>query len=205
LRTAVLYLVTDDRLPAPELLERLDRALLAGVRVVQFRDKSLERGAFLQTATEVQRLCLRRGALFIVNDSADVAALLDADGLHLGQEDLPPGLARQLVGPDALIGLSVSAIEEARSAERDWQVDYLGVGAMYPTETKQDAEYGGCTLLRQVRTVVELPLVAIGGITVDRAPAVWAAGADLLAVVSAVFGAADPARAVIDLLSSRPT
>jgi thiamine-phosphate pyrophosphorylase len=205
LRTAVLYLVTDDRLPAPELLERLDRALLAGVRVVQFRDKSLERGAFLQTATEVQGLCLRRGALFIVNDAADVAALLDADGLHLGQEDLPPGLARQLVGPDALIGLSVSAIEEARSAERDRQVDYLGVGAMYRTETKPDAEYGGCTLLRQVRTAVELPLVAIGGITVDRAPAVWAAGADLLAVVSAVFGAADPARAVIDLLSSRPT
>jgi thiamine-phosphate pyrophosphorylase len=204
LRAARLYLVTDDRLPLPELLDRLERALTAGARVVQFRAKSLEPAAFLRDAAEVQALCRRRGALFIVNDAADVAATLVADGLHLGQDDLPAAEARRLVGPDALVGLSVSAVEEARAAAREQVVDYLGVGAMYSTDTKPDAEYGGLALLSQVRAAVDLPLVAIGGITVGRAPEVWAAGADLVAVVSAVFGAPDPAVAVGQLLRSRP-
>ena len=204
LRSADLYLVTDERLPEDELLMRLRSALAAGAGIVQYRAPSLERRELLRRAAEVQELCRVSDALFVVNDAADVAALLRADGLHLGQDDLPVAEARRLVGPDPLIGLSVSAVEEAQAAAADPDVDYLGVGAMYPTDTKPDAEFGGLDLLRQVRAAVDLPLVAIGGITVERAPEVWSAGADLLAVVTAVFGAPDPVAASRALIASRP-
>jgi thiamine-phosphate pyrophosphorylase len=184
------------------MLSTLDAALQDGALVVQYRAKDLDRGPLYERASQVQQLCAARGALFIVNDAADVAALLEADGLHLGQSDLPPALARRLVGPDMLIGLSVSAVEEARRAAADPNVDYLGVGAMYSTETKADAEYGGPELLRAVRAAVDLPLVAIGGITVDNAAQVWEAGADLLAVVTAVSRAQDPAGAVAALIEA---
>lgn len=202
--TARLYLVTDDRLPLAELLARLRLALEAGARVVQFRAKGLERAAFLEQAQAVQRLCREFGVLFIVNDAVDVAALCAADGVHLGQDDLPPRLARKLLGPEPLIGLSISALEEARLAGADPEVDYLGVGALFATPTKADAEYGGPELLRAVRNEVSLPLVAIGGITLERAAVAWQHGADLIAVVSAVFGAADPAAATRALLASKP-
>lgn len=204
LRAAGLYLVTDDRQPEAELLARLGQSLAAGARVVQLRAKALERREFLARAGRVQALCREHGALFIVNDAADLAALLAADGLHVGQQDLPAGLARRLVGPEVLVGVSISALDEAVEAARDPAVDYLGVGAMFPTGTKPEAEYGGLDLLRAVRAAVALPLVAIGGISVERAPEVWAAGADLLAVVSAVFDAPDPAAAVSALLDSKP-
>ena len=203
LRTARLYLVTDERLPQGDLMLRLEQALAAGVRVVQFRAKGLQRRDFLHHAAAAQAACLRHGALFIVNDATDVAALLGADGLHLGQQDLPAREARRLVGADVLLGVSVSTFPEAREAAEDEAVDYLGVGAMYSTDTKSDAEYGGPELLRSVRNAVELPLVAIGGITLDRAGEVWSAGADLLAVVSAVFGAPDSGAAARALLQSR--
>jgi thiamine-phosphate pyrophosphorylase len=202
LREARLYLVTDDRLDERVLLDRLDAALGAGASVVQFRAKNIERRQFLERAERVQALCRQHKAIFIVNDAADVAALLGADGLHLGQEDLPASAARRLVSPDTLVGVSVSHLEEARIAAADPNVDHLGVGAVYPTHTKPTAEYGGLELLRAVRGAVALPLVAIGGITLERAPEVWAAGADLLAVVSAVFGSTQPADATLALLRS---
>jgi thiamine-phosphate diphosphorylase len=183
---------------------RLQAALESGARIVQFRSKRPERRAFLEQARSVQALCRKYDSLFIVNDAADVAALLEADGLHLGQDDLPPELARELVGDDMLIGLSVSTLPEAESAGHAAAVDYLGVGAMFETPTKPEAEYGGLELLRAVRSRVDLPLVAIGGITLDRVDSVWAAGADLVAVVSAVFAAADPATAVRAFLSGSP-
>jgi thiamine-phosphate diphosphorylase len=204
LRAARLYLVTDERLEHAELLRRLRQSLEAGARVVQFRAPSLKRRDFLDRAAEVQALCREHGALFIVNDAADVAAALHADGLHLGQDDLPVEIARPLVGPDMLIGLSVSALAEAQRAAGDAAIDYLGVGSIYPTETKLDAEYGGLSLLQQVRAAVDLPLVAIGGITVERAGQVWPAGADLIAVVSAVFSAPDSGQATRALSASAP-
>ena len=204
LRAARLYLVTDERLPHDELLRRLRQALAAGIRVVQLRAPSLKGRDLLLRAAEVQALCREYGALFIVNDAADIAAALQADGLHLGQDDLPADVARRLIGPDPLIGLSVSALDEARRAADDQAIDYLGVGAVFPTDTKPDAEYGGLALLREVRAAVELPLVAIGGITHQRAGQVWTAGADLIAVVSAVFSAPDAAEAVRALAASAP-
>jgi thiamine-phosphate pyrophosphorylase len=204
LRRAVVYLITDDRLPEADLLARLRLSLVAGARVVQFRAKGLQRRDFLEHAKRVQALCHEHSALFIVNDAADVAALLAADGLHLGQDDLPVDAARELIGSDMLVGVSISALEEALLATSDGSVDYLGVGAMFPTDTKPEAEYGGPDLLRAVRAAVELPLVAIGGITPERTAEVWSAGADLLAVVGAVFSADDPAAATRALLESKP-
>src|SRR5687768_7394450 len=110
LRDTHLYLITDERLAEADLERRLEAALAAGARVVQFRAPSLKRRDFLRRAARAQALCRRYDALFLVNDAADVAALLEADGLHLGQDDLPVAEARRLVGPDALLGLSVSAL-----------------------------------------------------------------------------------------------
>jgi thiamine-phosphate diphosphorylase len=191
-------------LPEDALIARLRAALGAGARLVQFRAKGIERGELLRRAERVQAVCREYQALFLVNDAADVAAILAADGLHLGQDDLPAAAARTLLGPDMLVGLSISALEEAELAPRDGTVDYLGVGAMFPTDTKPDAEYGGPELLQSIRAATDLPLVAIGGITAQNAAAVWSAGADLIAVVSAVFSANDPAAATQALLSSRP-
>ena len=187
------------------MLGALEEALASGVSVVQFRAKNLERREFLRQAERVQGCCARLGALFIVNDAADVAALLGADGLHVGQKDLPAEAARRLVGPDALLGVSVSILDQAREAARRPVVDYLGVGAIFPTATKANAEYRGLELLRSVRAVVDLPLVAIGGITVERAPDVWRAGADLIAVVTAVFSSSEPGAAARALLASAPS
>jgi thiamine-phosphate pyrophosphorylase len=204
LRAARVYLVTDDRLDEANLLAKLERALEAGTRVVQFRAKLAGRRELLRQARSLQRVCERYGALYIVNDAVDIAAAIAADGVHLGQDDLPAAAARRLVGDEMLIGLSVSHVPEALTAVEEGAVDYLGVGAMYPTNTKNDAEYGGPELLRAVRSAVDLPLVAIGGISEQNVGEVWAAGADLVAVVSAVFSADDPAEAVRALQRSAP-
>jgi thiamine-phosphate pyrophosphorylase len=202
LRAARLYLVTDDQLEPAELLNRLGAALKAGARAVQFRAKGIDRRAFLAQARRVQALCHEHDALFIVNDAADVAALLGADGLHVGQDDLPAAEARRLIGWDMLLGLSVSRVEQAHRAAPDLAVDHLGVGAMYASPTKPSAGFGGLPLLRAVRAAVDFPLVAIGGISADRASEVFDAGADSLAVVSAVFSAPDPAAATRAFLAA---
>jgi thiamine-phosphate pyrophosphorylase len=130
----------------------------------------------------------------------DVAVAADADGAHVGQEDLPAGAARRVLGPDRLLGVSASVIEEAVTVERDG-ADYLGFGAMYATPTKQDAEYAGPAMLAEVRRRVRLPIVAIGGITEANLSPVRDSGADLIAVVSAIAGAPDPAAAARRLLA----
>ena len=201
LRSAGLYLVTDDRLAWDELLERTRQALKGGVRVLQYRDKHATKRELLARGAVLRELCAAHGALFLVNDHLDVALALEADGLHLGQEDFPPDRARQVLGARLLIGLSISAIHEAEAANPS-VVDYLGVGAIYPTATKPDAEYGGLALLRAVRERVALPLVAIGGIDLERVAEVMAAGADAIAVVSAVYGVTDAGLAAERLLSA---
>jgi thiamine-phosphate pyrophosphorylase len=199
LREAGLYLVTDDRL-SPEARRRVvERALAAGTRVVQLRDKRALGGALLAEARDLVARCHAHDALLIVNDRADVAVAAGADGVHVGQEDLPLAAARQVVGPDLLVGVSASFVHEAVAAEREG-ADYVGFGAMFPTGTKSDAEHAGPALLAEVRRRVRLPLVAIGGITAANAPEVLAAGADLLAVVSAISSAPDPEAAARELL-----
>jgi thiamine-phosphate pyrophosphorylase len=197
-----LYLVTDDRLEDAPLLERLSAALDAGADVVQLRDKRPGRGRSYDLGKRVAERCRAAGALFIVNDFADLAVALEADGVHVGQDDLPPAAARAVVGPARLVGLSVSAVDEAVAV--DGAADYLGFGSLFPTATKPDAEPAGPDLLAEARRQLgpSLPLVGIGGVSAANAPTAIRAGADSVAVVSAIFGADDVARATRDLLAA---
>jgi thiamine-phosphate pyrophosphorylase len=201
LRGAGLYLVTDDRMERATRRQILEASLSVGVRVVQLRDKQASARALYEEAVELTILCHQRGALLIVNDRVDVAVASGADGVHVGQDDLPADRARAIVGPDLLLGVSASTVEEAIDVDRSG-ADYLGYGAMFPTPTKSDAEYAGPAMLADVKRRVRLPVVAIGGITVLNLPEVLVAGPDLVAVVSAVFGAADPPRAAAEILAA---
>ena len=194
-----VYLVTEDAVPAERRIQAVAEALSVGARVVQLRDKRTPRRLLLEEARTMRSMCSERGAVFLVNDDVALAWAADADGVHLGQDDLPVQEARRLLGPTKLIGLSISALEEAREAER-LGVDYIGVGAIYATPTKTDAELGGLDLLRRVRDVASRPLVAIGGIDAGNCRTVFRAGADAVAVVRAIFAQPSVAGATRELL-----
>ena len=194
-----LYLVTEDGVAAEERLAAVAQALAGGARIVQLRDKTTPRRRLIAEAKRMRELCARNRAAFIVNDDVAVAWLSDADGVHLGQDDLPAEDARRVLGESKVIGLSISAVLEAEEADR-LPVDYIGVGAIYATPTKTDAELGGLGLLRTVRGVTKKPLVAIGGIDSTNAAEVFEAGADAVAVVRAVFAQDDVSSAVAGLL-----
>jgi thiamine-phosphate diphosphorylase len=197
-----LYLVTDDRLEPDDLIARLDAALGAGADVVQFRDKRDDRSVVAAVGRRVAERCRAAGALFIVNDDAELARELDADGIHVGQDDAAPAEVRAIVGPNQIIGLSVSHLPEADAAAANPDVDYIGFGALFHTPTKPDAEPAGPEMLVEARRRVSFPIVGIGGITAGNLAAAFAAGADSVAVVSAVFSAPDPAAATRELLAA---
>lgn len=197
-----LYLITDDRLDPDELIRRLDAALGAGADVVQFRDKRADRAAVAEVARRVAERCRAAGALFIVNDDDALAADLHADGIHVGQDDTPPAEVRATVGPMQIIGLSVSHLHEADAIAQNPEIDYIGFGALFTTPTKPDAEPAGPEMLVEARQRVACPIVGIGGITAQNLAAAFKAGADSVAVVSAVFSAPDPAAATRDLLAA---
>ena len=197
-----LYLVTDDRLAPDVLIERLTAAIKAGADVVQFRDKRMDREAVAAVGKRVAETCRSLGAMFIVNDDAQLAADLDADGIHVGQEDQSPAEVRKIVGPDQIIGLSVSHLHEADAAAQDPDLDYIGFGALFNTPTKPDAEPAGPEMLAEARKLVAFPIVGIGGVTAANLAPAFKAGADSVAVVSAVFSAPDPAAATRELLAA---
>lgn len=182
-----LYAITPERLQGAELLESVAGALSGGAVVVQYRAKSR---AALETARALAELCRNRGALLIVNDDPVLAVEIDADGVHLGHGDESIGRARELLGPDRIIGVSCyNDLERAtRLAARG--ADYLAFGSMYPSPTKPEAVRCRPEMLTAARGLGR-PVVAIGGITLDRAPELVAAGADLVAVISDLFEAAD--------------
>lgn len=193
--TTGLCLITDDRLDRETLLQSTRAAFQAGVRLLQLRDKRSNRRQYFERAREIRDLCHEFQAAFVVNDYPDVARVLNADGIHVGQDDLPPRQVREIVGPDMAIGLSISYVPEAREAQAEGIVDYIGCGAVYPTATKPDAEFGGLDLVRTVRGILRVPILGIGGITSDNLDACIGAGADGVALVSAVYSAPDPALA----------
>ena len=195
-----VYLVTDDGLPVDVMLARLEAALRAGIDVVQFRMKGGTTREALRVGEAVARLCVQHDAQLIGNDRADLAIAVGCQGLHVGQDDLPPEHARRVLGADRLLGVSVSYVEEAVAVQASAEIDYIGFGAMYPTMTKPDAEYAGLEMLRTVRGLVTKPIVAIGGITLDNAAEVVQAGADSVAVVSAILRSDDPGSAARSLL-----
>ncbi len=196
-----VYAVTDDALPPDQLMQAVGAILEAGIRVVQYREKlrsDRERVAIARRLGEQVRAA---GGVLIVDDRVDIAIAADADGAHLGQDDLPLAAARQLLGPELLLGASASYLEEV-DPDRLRDVDYLGFGALFPTDTKPDAEFAGLDLFREVCERVKLPVVGIGGITLDRVPEVMACGAAGVAVVSALFRAQDPGEAARRLLDA---
>jgi thiamine-phosphate pyrophosphorylase len=201
LGAAGVYLVTDDRVSAGARRAVVEQALLAGVWVVQLRDKRAMGGAMLREASDLVGLCGQHGGLLIVNDRVDVAVAAGADGVHVGQDDLPLDAVKRLVPAEMLVGVSASTLDEAIAIDRGG-ADYLGFGAMFPTATKDDAEYAGPALLAEVLAAVRCPVVAIGGITAANLAEITAVGGRLVAVVSAIFGAADPRRASADLLAA---
>jgi len=164
-------------------------ALHGGARVIQYRDKERPSETKIELAHQLRQLCRETGATFLINDSPALARDCDADGVHLGQGDGSIVDARGILGPGKLIGVSTRTVEQARQAEHAG-ADYIGLGAMFPTGSKDDAELVGVERLRQVRQATRLPIVAIGGISYANAAQVVDAGADALAVISAV--AADP-------------
>jgi len=178
------YFITDARLSRAGNISDVRCALAAGVKIVQYRAKDIGTREMLAEALELKRLC--RGAIFLVNDRVDVALAVDADGVHLGQEDLPCIEARRLLGPKKIIGITVSSLEEARIAVRQG-ADYLGVSPIFATQTKLDAGIPtGLALLREVSRAVSLPLVAIGGLTLQNTPEAINAGAQMVCAISAV-------------------
>lgn len=188
-----LYLITDDN-PNEKLLEKIEAALTSGAKVVQYRAKAARPDERHEMAVRICKLCHQHDALFIVNDLPELAREVDADGVHLGQDDMPAVQARQLLGGNKLIGISTHSVEEALKAEAQG-ADYIAIGSIFPTDTKDDTQLVGIKTLGKVRKAVRIPLVAIGGMTPDRAFEVIEAGADSVAVISGVMKDADPARA----------
>jgi thiamine-phosphate pyrophosphorylase len=188
------YFITEASLSRAGNDRDVAAAVAAGVRVVQYRQKQGRTQDLMAEARQLRQLCRR--TLFLVNDRVDLALEVGADGVHLGQEDLPYPEARKLLGPDKIIGVTVHDVAEALAAQA-WGADYLGVSPVFPTATKADAGAPtGVALLAEIRRRVSLPLIAIGGITLATAPAVIAAGADGVCAISAVVTQADVQAAI---------
>ena len=182
----------------------LARTLLdSGARILQLRLKNYPSRDLLAIATAIAELCHERGALFIVNDRADIARLASADGVHVGQDDLPLAAARAIVGANMIVGVSTHSVEQARAAEAGG-ADYIGFGAIYSGGLKNVANAQGLERLRAVRAAVKLPIVAIGGITEATVPAVLEAGAEAVAVITDIVRAPDLAAKVRALLALGP-
>jgi thiamine-phosphate pyrophosphorylase len=162
----------------------------AGARIIQLRLKDASSRVFLASAREIAARCRQRGALLIVNDRADIAKLADADGVHVGQDDLPLEAARAIFGPDRIVGVSTHSIEQARAAEAGG-ADYIGFGAIYSGGLKNVANAQGLERLRAIRAAVRIPIVAIGGITEASLLDVLDAGADAAAIITDVVRAPD--------------
>jgi len=195
-----LYLVTDQGLSPGRPLEWVvEAAVRGGVTAVQLREKSCPIPEYVDIARRIQKVLQPSGVPLIINDRADVVLAVGAAGVHLGQGDMPPGEARKLLGPDAIIGLSVETPEQAAAAEH-LDVDYLGVSPIFPTPTKTDLMTAwGLQGLRRLRSCSRHRLIAIGGINSSNAVQVMEAGADGIAVVSAICSAPDPEAAAREL------
>jgi len=190
-----LYLVTDPEMTARRgVLETVVAAVAGGVTMVQLRDKTGSARTLAETGRALLAVLRPLGVPLLVNDRIDVAHAIGADGVHIGQDDLPPAAARALLGRHAIIGLSVTAADQLGTI--DHSVDYVGLGPIFPTGTKADAAPAlGETEFAALRRRIARPVVAIGGITLENAASAIAAGADGIAVVSAICAAIDPSTA----------
>jgi thiamine-phosphate pyrophosphorylase len=191
-----VYLVTDPRLLADrDPLEVIGRAIEGGATVVQYRDKTCSDGDYLDAARPISELCRQMDAAFIVNDRVHLVPFIEADGVHVGQEDMALADARASLGPDAVIGVSVSTVAEAVTAEQGG-ADYLGISPVFSTPSKPDTPpETGLAGLMEIRRAVALPLVGIGSVDASNAADVVRHGADGVAVIRAILDAPDPCEA----------
>lgn len=196
-----LYLVTDDKQDIDTLVHVVKQAVLGGVTMVQVREKHGNVREFLARATAVKQVLAGTGVPLIINDRVDVALAVDADGVHLGQSDMPVQLARQLLGSDKILGLSIETKAQLLQVP-NLPIDYIGLSAIYATQTKRDTQtHWGIEGLKFALSHVDIPIVAIGGINRQTIPELVLTGVDGLALVSAICHAEDPKSATEQLLS----
>lgn len=197
-----LYAVTDRAWAADEdaLMRQIEAAIDGGAAMVQLREKHLDSEAFLAEAERFVALCRKKGAVSIINDNVEIAAKTGADGVHVGQEDLEAGRVRELLGPDKIIGVSAHTVAEALAAQAAG-ADYLGTGAAFVTGTKTDAKPISRETIRAIAAAVDIPVVAIGGVSRDNILELKGCGLDGVAVVSALFAQPDVKAAARELLA----
>lgn len=190
-----LYAITDRRwLGNKKLSDDVEAVLKGGATFIQLREKHLDTDAFKQEAEVIQKICAAYHVPFIINDNVEIAKAIGADGVHVGQSDMAAGDVRRRLGDDKIIGVSASTVEEALEAERHG-ADYLGVGAVFPTGSKDDADAVDAATLKAICEVVDIPVVAIGGITADNMKELSGSGICGISVISALFAQPDPHQA----------
>ena len=195
----LLYAVTDRHwLEKRSLKEVVKESLDGGVTFVQLREKTLEDDKFLEEAKELKQLCKEYNVPFVINDNVDIAIAMDADGVHVGQSDMEAGNVREKLGPDKIIGVSAQTVEQAVLAEQRG-ADYLGVGAVFPTGSKDDAVEVSHETLKAICEAVSIPVIAIGGISVGNVKELAGSGIVGIAVISAIYAAEDIKKAAEDL------
>lgn len=186
-----LYLVTDrDLLKNTDICTAVEQAIQGGVTLVQLREKELSSLEFYNTALKVKKVTDKYNIPLIINDRLDIALAVDAAGVHVGQSDMPAAIARRLIGPGKILGVSTATVEESIEAEKNG-ADYVGVGAVFPTSTKLDARAVTVEILKRIKENIKIPVVAIGGISENNVQSLRAADIDGVAVVSAILGKQD--------------
>lgn len=190
-RSLLLYAVTDRAwLNGASLASQVESALRGGATFIQLREKAMPYDDFLREALCIKALCAQYNVPFVINDNVEVAVACDADGVHVGQSDMAAGNVRARLGGGKIIGVSAQTVEQALTAERNG-VDYLGVGAVFPTSTKKDADAVSRETLKAICSAVSIPVIAIGGITRDNVQDLAGTGIAGVALVSAIFAAPD--------------
>ena len=190
-----VYLVTDHRDKTDEeFLNIIEEAIKGGTSIVQLREKTASTKDFYKLALKVKEITSKYDVPLLINDRIDIALAIDSDGVHIGQDDMPADIAREIIGDDKILGVSASTVEEAKKAQMDG-ADYIGSGAVLPTSTKDDADSVSKPQLKEIVDSIDIPVVAIGGITLENANTLKDTGIAGFSVVSAIMSAKDPKEA----------
>ena len=195
-----LYLVTDNSEDVEKFLNTIEEAIKGGVTVVQIREKTADTLDFYNLALKVKEITSKYYVPLIVNDRVDIALAIDADGVHVGQSDMPCDVTRKLIGQNKILGVSAATVKEAKKAESDG-ADYIGTGAVFPTTTKDDADSVTKDELTEIVKSIDIPVVAIGGINLDNACELNGTGIAGLSVVSAIMSSDNPKKSSQELLN----
>ena len=190
-KSLLLYAVTDRTwLKEEALCEQVEKAIKGGATFVQLREKNLDEESFLGEALEIQKLCKMYNIPFVINDNVEIAKKINADGVHVGQSDMKAVNVREILGKDKILGVSAQTVEQALLAQKEG-ADYIGVGAVFPTGSKADADDVSFNTLKEICTAVSIPVVAIGGISASNVSNLKKSGISGIAVISAIFGSDD--------------